>query len=845
MRFLRTRRGQASAILVVCLALFLARPGANWLRSRIVRSISLTLGRQVEVGSVHLRLLPQPGFDLENFVVHDDPGFSAEPVLRAPQVMAAIRLTSVVRGRLEIARLSLTEPSLNLVRGADGHWNLENLLERAAKTPVAPTAKAKSPLRPAFPYIEADRGRINFKLGQEKKAYSLTEADFGLWQDSENTWAVRLRARPVRTDFNLTDTGLLRVEGSWQRAATLRETPLQFDLQWEQAQLGQATKLAYGKDKGWRGTFTISAKLTGTPGNLSVVTDASMRDFRRYDVPADIPLRLAAHCDGRYSSADHVVSGLACRAPIGHGVVTLDGNFAVLAGFPAYELALIAQNVPLQSLVALAEHAKKSLPDDLIATGNLDASIRLGRRADLTGGQPAWHGGGETSGLRLSSRLTRTELILDRVPFSVSTVGNGNNPAGTRQHRPTEVMPPGQLQVDVGPFSAALGGPSPAEVKGWVSRSGYDFSIRGNAAVQKLLAVAHTTGLPVSPLTADGQTRINLKVSGGWTGFAAPQITGESQLRSVRAEVRGLHAPLEIGSASLLLASDQIRVTDLTASAGGSTWHGSITLARPCATPGTCEVRFDLHADRIATDELGVLFNPHPSKRPWYRFLSPSQPQAASFFASLHAAGKVKADRVLIHKLTANRVSGIVQLQNGLLQLSDLGGEVLGGKHRGEWKGDFTGNAPVYSGSGVLERVALGQLAAAMHDDWVSGTATGTYRVIASGISAAELFSSANATLQIEADEVYLPHIVLAGGGSALRMNRFEGQLLLREGKFEIEQGKLETPAGIYQVSGTASLGRVLDLRLAREGAHSFNVTGTLAAPHVAQAPETRAALKP
>ena len=67
--------------------------------------------------------------------------------------------------------------------------------------------RRRSEARPGFPYIEADHGRINFKFGQEKKPYTLTEANFALWQDSENAWGMRLRAQPMRTDFNLSDTG--------------------------------------------------------------------------------------------------------------------------------------------------------------------------------------------------------------------------------------------------------------------------------------------------------------------------------------------------------------------------------------------------------------------------------------------------------------------------------------------------------------------------------------------------------------------------------------------------------------------------------------------------------------
>ena len=133
----------ATVAAVILLGLFLVRPGAARLKTRIANSISLAVARPAEIGAVHLRFLPQPGFDLENLIIYEDPAFGAEPMLRAPEVTAVVRLTSLVRGRLDISRLELTEPSLNLVRLADGRWNWQALLERTERTPLAPTAKSK------------------------------------------------------------------------------------------------------------------------------------------------------------------------------------------------------------------------------------------------------------------------------------------------------------------------------------------------------------------------------------------------------------------------------------------------------------------------------------------------------------------------------------------------------------------------------------------------------------------------------------------------------------------------------------------------------------------------------
>jgi hypothetical protein len=845
-KFLRSRNGRIVAGIVLVLALFLVRPGAQRLRTRIVRSISLALGRQVEVGSVSLRLLPQPGFDLQNFVVYDDPAFGAEPALQSSDVVALVRVSSLFRGRLEIARLSLTEPSLNLVRNSDGRWNLENLVERAARTAVAPTAKTRNEARPGFPYIEAQRGRFNIKFGQEKKPYALTDATFALWQDSENTWGLRLRAQPVRTDFNLSDLGFLEIDGSWQRAANLHETPVQFAFELDGAQLGQATKLTWGEDKGWRGAVNLSAALAGTPKDLTVDAQASIDDFRRYDIAGDRTLRLAAHCSGHYSSADSVFSRLDCRAPVGDGGITVNGNIAALAGAGAYDLTLLTKDLPVQPLIEFLGRVKKNVPDGIAAAGKLNANVRLRREVAAGGTWKTWQGGGEVLALNVKSPLTNTKFALDRIPFVVSDGGNVT-PRAKRGRDLAGAMPvTAEPRIDIGPFGVALGGPANAVVRGQLSRSGYSFLVQGDSEVQRLLEVARTVGLPAPQPAANGESWINLQVGGSWAGFAPPTVTGTAQLRSVQARVRGLSTPVEIASANILLAPNTAEVQKLTVSAAGNTWRGWFSVPRPCETPRACLIRFDLHADEISTGSLNAFVTPAPGKQPWYQFLSPPV-QPLPYLASVHAVGKLTATRVPIRSLVASRVSAEAELEQGRLRLTNLRGDVLGGRHTGEWTANFAVNPPTYSASGTVEKMALGLLADAMNDGWVTGTASVAYRTTTNGWGKAELFSNADASLQVQARDGSLPHVALGADSGPLRVTRFEGRFRLRDGKFQIDQGKLQTPGGIYQVSGTASLSRILDIKLSREGTHGFSVTGTLTQPHVAigATPETQAALKP
>src|SRR5258708_38692920 len=180
LKSLFSKRVAAVASLLL-LAMFFIRPPVNRVRWRVSQSISLALGRRVQIGSLHLRLLPQLGFELENFVIYDDARFGAEPLLRSPDVTASLRVTALFRGRIEISNLSLSEASLNLARDPQGKWNLEDLVERTARISVAPTASTRRDSRPEFPYIEARRARINFKIGAEKTHFAFTDPQFALW----------------------------------------------------------------------------------------------------------------------------------------------------------------------------------------------------------------------------------------------------------------------------------------------------------------------------------------------------------------------------------------------------------------------------------------------------------------------------------------------------------------------------------------------------------------------------------------------------------------------------------------------------------------------------------------
>jgi len=861
-KLLSSKRRLVVAAALILLLLFLLRPGASHLKLRIISSISSALGRPVDIGSVHLRLLPRPGFDLENLVVYDDPAFGAEPMLRASEVTADLRLISLLRGRMEIARLDLTEPSLNLVHAESGRWNLEALLERTAHIPLAPTGKAKSEPRPGFPYIQATSARINFKSGPEKKPYALTNADFSLWQDSENSWGVRLKAQPFRTDLNLNDMGLLQLSGTWQRADALRDTPLHLSLEWNRAQLGQFTKFFTGNDQGWRGEVLLDVTLAGTPAELQITSNGSLQDFRRYDIATGKALRLGAHCTGEYTSLDHAFHELLCSSPVGSGLLTLTGNMG-LPGSQDYGLVLNAENLPASAVAMLAQRAKSNLPEDLVAGGTLRGSLRIEQKAG-TPAAPQFDGRGEIAGFRLASPANKAEIEAATVPFLLTardSSGSDSRRGQTIHRSASAIWFPDGPHVEFGPFPVAIGPFSPSTARGWISRRGYNLSVVGEAEIPKALRVARMFGLAaLQSATTEGTAQVDLQIAGSWAGrsngtasaFIAPQVTGMAKLRNVRIALRGMGGPIEISSADMQLLPGEVRVENLNATAADASWTGSLAMPRGCGTPGACQVKFVLNADQIALGELNEWVSPSLVERPWYLVLEPNAKSGPSFLAKVRASGELTVDRLQVQRVEATSVSAKVSLDSGKLQILELNADFLGGQHRGEWQADFSVKPAVCKGSGRLTGISLTDLADAMKDAWIAGTANTSYEV--KGPCPAEFWTSfwasAEGTLQFDMRDGTLPHLSLADDADPFNVTRFVGQARLHAGKIEMKDAKLDSPTGKFLLSGTASLKRELDFKLAARpngpASAGYTITGTVADPRVirSSSAETQARLK-
>lgn len=813
-------------------------PNINGVRFRdsLAGSLSRALGRQVRIGQVKYRVFPRPGFDIYGLQVMDDPAFSAEPLLICGKVAADLRLASLWHGRLEIANLKLTDdaapPSLNLVY-SNGHLNLESLLLRVEQVPSAPTAKRRAEQRPRFPYIAATNGRINLKFGAEKKPFTLANADFAFWLAAEDVWHVRLEGQPVRTDMNLNDTGTLRLEGDLRRAPDLPHMPVRLDMAWENAQLGQWSSLLVGRDHGWRGGLRGNAQLSGTAANLHIVASAELNEFRRYDINRNQMPRLRTRCLGDYVRQS---LELKCDTPLETGAVLLTARWS--SKLPRdYDVSVVATRVPLSMLTTFARHTRSTLPDDLNATGDLNAAFGFHSHNGLHN----WHGTGMTSAFLLQSATADKPFPVSPVHFHI---GSDDTPAalltGKGKHKgQTPAVPKDTLTFDA--FSVQLGQSSTVQVQAAADAAGYSISTKGMVPVERLLALGRTTGFASDIGNTTASAVVDLNISGPWANFAPPHVRGTAHLQNVASWIPGIKNRLVITEADAQLSEVELVLAHLKAQFEHSpvAFSGAIHVPFNCAGSAPCPLEFDLRADALAMSDLGDVLG--VTDKGWnIPFFADS-----SKLPDFRATGTLSIADFKVAQLPLENFTAHVEVGDKALLVSRINAKLAGGAAQGEWHADWSSSRPRFTATGNANGVAMDHLDlkepdVALAASWVSGYADLSYSLKFEGATPREMANSVSGRVEYLVSNG-MSHALLLDGTKPLKFQTLQGALDIEKQTLKLLPSKFKAENRIYEMSGTVSLAdKQAKLRLSNSSSR-WDITGALESPRIAGPPHAEA----
>lgn len=101
---------------------------ADTYRKYIVKEVENKVAGKLEVGSMRIRLVPLPGFDLKEVKLSNTTGkFAGEPIIVAKEISGSVQLMPLFSKKL-IASLDLISPEVYFSTAKDGRTNIDDLL---------------------------------------------------------------------------------------------------------------------------------------------------------------------------------------------------------------------------------------------------------------------------------------------------------------------------------------------------------------------------------------------------------------------------------------------------------------------------------------------------------------------------------------------------------------------------------------------------------------------------------------------------------------------------------------------------------------------------------------------
>lgn len=767
----RSKLWIAALALLIFVALIVIPPlvSINRYKTRIARAVSASVGRPVHLSGVELRLFPRPGFVITDLTIEEDPAYGAEPVLRANEVTASLRLLSLWRGKLEMSRISVDEASLNLVRTTDGRWNLDTLFRTAAQSQPGEGGRRRVPL----PYLEATNSRINIKRGYEKLPYSLVNADLSFWEEDPGDWRFRLKGQPARTDVELQlgDTGIVQLEGRMRRAAELRLMPVHIEMEWRAAQLGQLSRLLIGSDPGWRGDLTAEMKLDGTAESAQVTTRLRATGVHRAEFAPAVPLDFDANCNFAYHYSVRTIDNLVCDSPLGDGRLRVEGNIPS-NGQPRMSLQL--QRIPAQAILDALRTVRSEFGASLEADGSLSGELIYDTSAPVEASQmPA-------TTVHRSRRLAKSAPATPAAtsPLTGSITLDGLRLTGGSLSQPIQiqkvVLEPAastESQGDslAGTASLSAGAPTPLVFTASVTLTGYHVSVRGAGSPSRVRQLAHAAGLKeagaIDTISGDPVT-LDLSIEGPWlpapdeslaetvgeipssdltTAQPLPdRLTGTVILHNATWKTGVLPNPVDISQATLHLNGGTSDWDPVAFSYGPLSGLAHLQIPAPCAEPAHCIPTVNLEFPTLDAAELQSALLGSEKKTLLSTVIARLTPASNNPWPAFQ--GTVKAGSLKLGPIALQSFAADIKVNPVVADINAIDGGLLGGQVHLSGKVE-AGDKPSYTLEGSFQNVNPAELCRILALKCSGAGLDGDGRIELAGYDAKDLAASAKGAI--------------------------------------------------------------------------------------------------
>lgn len=539
--------------LVLVIAFGVAAPflRADRFRPRIQAALEAALNRPVHLGAVHLNLFTGPGFTVDDVLIDDDPAAGIEPFAHVESMQARIRWTSLFAGSLAFSSLRLDTPSVNVVRMPSGPWNIQPLLDHR------PHSSATR--HHAIPDIQIRGGRIDFKFGDTKSVFYISDADVDMYANENGDVVIRFSGAPSRTDQASPSFGALTARGLLQSGANGGEDQLSMGVHLDRTAISEITRLFHGSDIGVHGFVLANAKLDGPLSKIGITGDLNISDVHRWDLMPSPGEGWTLNYRGLLNLNGHHLELATAGTPAQPDPVAVDFQLDNYLAAPKWSGDLQFHDLPTASLVETARHFGAAFPPGVQVEGKVEGGISYSSQSGV-GGQ-----------------LTLANAAV-KFPQADSQQG------GSAQFDSAQVQI-ADGKVVLAPTDIALEGDQSAEVEGEYALDNSHTAFRISTR-QLTIGPDHLFDSTSIPLLE----RLKQGIWKGWISYEKtaenPAVwSGQYDLQNAVLDVPGLAAPVRISSAGVQMNGDEVQVTRIRGRAGTLKFDGEYRYQSLAAHP--------------------------------------------------------------------------------------------------------------------------------------------------------------------------------------------------------------------------------------------------------------------
>ena len=649
----------------------------NQYHGKVQAELEQRLGRQVSLGTMHLRLLPL-SFRVDSVTVGEDPHFqTGHPFAQAQEVDISVKLLPLLRKDIEVSSLDLKRPNIELVRNPGGAWNFSSLGHPAEGAQPAPGSQ-KPPAQKAPSPQESQQQQQQFALdslvisdGQLAITDQQKHQTRAVYDHIDLTLKNFAPAKPFSVDVaaHLPGKGTqvlkLKATAGPIDQQNMLNTPLDGKVNMQQVSIAGIQKFLNTQALAeMEAVISGDAAVKNQAGKMASNGNLKLQDLVLRGT--QIPYPITANYDVTDDLTNDVIHIAKGNIQLGSTPLDITGDVNTKPTPSQLNLNVKASNVSISEAAQLASAMGMAFAPGMTINGNLNADVHAQGAAN----QPALNGNLEVKNLSAKGKDLPTPVNVNQVTLNLT-------PQQIRSNQFTANAGSTNLAVQFG--LAQYTSPSPV----------VDATLRtAGAKIEELINIAKAYGVTaVDGMSGTGTVNLDVHATGPLKNASALNFNGTGQVQNATLKMPTLTKPLGLRNANLRFTQNSAVLENLAASLGQSNFSGNLTM-RNFSAP---QVQFALAADKLNVTELQEITSPQPApanKRAangGWDVVPPAEAANAppSMLSNMSGSGTLNVGSILYDQLLLSNVKSNVNLDHGIIKMAPLTSQIYGGQQSG------------------------------------------------------------------------------------------------------------------------------------------------------------------